>query len=275
MLAPQLQMVKSVEVTHKFSVAQKTGLRSNVLAVNNDQVLVSSVSFSELYIYKLDGHYLSTITLNDQLFDVKWTPRGNIVYTTYGSNKVVSMLQSGDILSQTQMTNPQHLSVSNDNVIYLTDYEAGIYQSTDDGITWKLMFKPTGGGNRWQTVKVINEQSDDFWTLEEDDNNCRLRIYNVNRSPCDGPSAWKDVNLPKINDKNIDLFNSKLAYDGNGNIFLNDYDNKAIHVLSINGQYHRQLVTSHYIDCPYNLAVDRGLLYVVQLGGKLKVFKLI
>ena len=56
------------------------------------------------------------------------------------------------------------------------------------------------------------------------------------------------INVSKTNGKHIDLsYSIILSYDGNMNIFLSDSDNKAVHVLSVNGQYHCQLLSSHHI----------------------------
>ena len=100
-------------------------------------------------------------------WDATWTPRGNIVYTTCPSNKVVVMSESGKVITtHTQMTLPQYLSVSSDNIIYLADSETGVYQSTDDGISWSLVFKSTDEWHCWQVIKVTTNHCDDFWTLE-------------------------------------------------------------------------------------------------------------
>ena len=206
-----------------------------------------------------------------------WTPRGNIVYTAYGSNKVVVMSEFGKVITtHSQMIRPLRLSISYDDIIYLVDYETGVYQSTDDGVSWSLVFKSTDGWHCYHVIKVTTEKSDDFWTLEESDKTYHLRVYSVDRR-CDGNVTWRDINVSTTDGKHLDLsFFSSLSYDGNMNIFLNDYHNKAVHVLSVNGQYHCQLLSSHHIKSkPLRLAVDkkRQLLYVGQGEGVVGVFK--
>ena len=248
----------------------------------NDKLLVSCIYLSQLFIYSREGRHLSTIATNnnDKLLDATWTPRGNIVYTTYLSNKVVVMSESGKVITtHTQMTDPRYLSVSNDDIIYLADSKTGVYQSTDDGVSWSLVFKSTDGRHCWQVIKVTTDHSDEFWTLEynSDNYNNHLRVYSVDRRRSDDNVTWRDINVPTTDGKDIDLSFSRLSCDGNVNIFLSDYDNKAVHVLSVNGQYHCQLLSSHHIkNTPHRLAVDkeRQLLYVGQWGSVVGVFKL-
>ena len=61
------------------------------------------------------------------------------------------------------------------------------------------------------------------------------------------------------------------------NIFLSDCNNNAVHVFSVNGQYHCQLLSSlHIKNKPSSQAVDkeRQLLYVGQDNSVVGVFKL-
>ena len=271
----------SSQLLQNFTVDQLKNKRVNTLSVFNDKLLVGSAGLRQLFIYSREGRHLSTITTNnnDKLYDVTWTPRGNIVYTTRNS-KVVVMSESGKVITtHTQMTSPRCLSVSSDGIIYLADWKTGVYQSTDDGVSWSLVFKSTDGWHCWQVVKVTIDHSDDFWTQEKsDNNNYRLRVYSVDRRRSDGSATCRDINVPTTDGENINLsVYCSLSYDGNMNIFLNDCDNKAVHVLSVNGQYHCQLLSSHHFkNKPFRLAVDkeRQLLYVGQAKGVVGVFKL-
>ena len=273
----------SSQLLQNFTVDQLKNYWANILSVFNDKLLVSCATLSQLFIYSREGRHLSTITTNnnDKLYDATWTPRGNIVYTTYDSNKVVVISKSGKVITtHTQMTEPQWLSVSNDDIIYLADSQTGVYQSTDDGVSWSLVFKSTDGWHCEQVIKVTTDHSDDFWTLEQKSNNFmnyHLHVYSVDRRRSDGKVTRRDINVTTTDGKHIDLSNSRLSYDGNMNIFLNDCDNKAVHVLSVNGQYYCQLLSSHHIENElFRLAVDkeRQLLYVGQARGVVGVFKL-
>ena len=270
----------SSQLLLNFIVNQLKVCIVNILSVFNDKLLVSCITRSRLFIYSREGRHLSTITTNDWLRDATWTPSGNIVYTKCYSNKVVVMSESGKVITtkKKKMTSPRYLSVSSDDIIYLADYETGVYQSTDDCVSWSLVFKSTGGWHCWQVIKVTTDHSDDFWTLEESNNyNYHLRVYSVDRRCSDGNVTWRDINVTTTDGQHIDLSWSSLSYDGNMNIFLSDYANKAVHVLSVNGQYHCQLLSSHLIkNKPLKLAVDkeRQLLYVGQVEGVVEVFKL-
>ena len=245
----------------------------------NDKLLVSRVGLSELFTISLEGRHLSTIPTNnnDELYDATWTPRGNIVYTIYNSNKVVVMSESGNVITKhTQMIAPRYLSVSNDDIIYLADWETGVYQSTDDGVSWSLVFNLTNEWHCWQAIKVTTDHSDDIWTLEEGGDKYYLRLYSVVRTR--GGNTVTRINVPTTDDKRIELLHSSsLTYDGNMNIFLSDCNNKAIHVMSASGKYHCKLSSSHHVkNYPYRLAVDRArqVLYVGQNEGVVEVFKL-
>ena len=271
----------SSQLLQNFTVDQLEDYCVNILSVFNDKLLVSCSYLSQLFIYSREGRHLSTITTNynDKLLDATWTPRGNIVHTTFESNRVVVMSESGKVITtHTQMTEPQWLSVSNDDIIYLADSQTGVYQSTDDGVSWSLVFKSTDGWHCEQVIKVTNDHSDDFWTLEYSDNNSyHLRVYSVDRRRSDGNVTWRDINVPITDGKHINLSYSRLSYDSKVNIFLSDCDNKAVHVLSVNGQYQCQLLSSHQFENePFRLAVDRErqLLYVGQEEGVVGVFKL-
>ena len=77
--------------------------------------------------------------------------------------------------------------------------------------------------------------------------------------------------------KQIDLILSDFTHDGGLTIFRSDYYNKAIHLFSINGQYHRQLLLSTDIrSMPTRIVVDseRRLMYVAQYDGLVSVFSL-
>ena len=272
----------SSQLLQNFTVDQLEDYCVNILSVFNDKLLVSCSYLSQLFIYSREGRHLSTITTNnnDRLYDATWTPRGNIVYTTFDSNKVVVMSESGKVITtHSLMTSPRCLSVSNDDIIYLAYSQTDVYQSTDDGVSWSLVFKSTDGWHCEQVIKVTNDHSDDFWTLEYSDNNSsHLRVYSVDRRRSDGNVTWRDINVPTTHGKHIDLSEyTSLSYDGNMNIFLSDYANKAVHVLSVNGQYQCQLLSSHHIENElFRLDVDRErqLLYVGQEEGVVGVFKL-
>ena len=272
----------SSQLLLNFSIDQLIeGIPVSVLSVFNGKLLVGADNRPLLYICSREGHYLSAIanTDNDVLYDVTWTPLGNIVYTTWSSHKVVVMSESGKVITRhTEKISLACLSVSHDDIIYLADIKTGVHQSTNDGFSWSFVFKSTNGWSCWQVIKVTTDHKDDFWVLGyRSDDNHQLRVYSVDNRRSDGNVTWKHINVPTTDDKYIRLLHSRLSYDGNMNIFLSDRHNAAVHVLSVNGQYHRQLLSSHHFQSePIRLAIDKQLklLYVGQWNNEVGVFKL-
>ena len=254
----------------------------SVLAVFNNKLLIGCESCDLLFVYSHEGRFLSTIKLNNDevnlLNDATWTPRGNIVYTTLNTNKVVVMSESGKINSvYTRLTTPRYISVSNENIIYLADEETGLYQSTDDAISWNLVFKPADGWRCLQATKVTADRVVDFWTLGRDNNDTVLyrRVYSVDSS--NGLMTWKNINLTTQNGKDINFPYNSVSYDGNMNFFILDVAKKVVHSFSPKGQHYCQLLSlPNFKNFPSKLAVDkeRLLLYVGQMGGVVGVFKL-
>ena len=266
------------QLISNFTVDQLNGGLFNILSVFNDKLLVSCMSFSQLLIYSRDGHHLSTIITNDNdsLHDAAWTPRGHIVYTTWSTNKVVVMSENGKVLAKhPQITEPQRLSISYDNVIYLADWNTGVYQSTDDGISWSSIFKSTDGWHYCHVIKVISDHSEDFWTLKQiDDYNWRLGI--CKRRP-NNNLTLTDINFPATDGSYIDMAGSSLSYDGNRKIFLSVLNSSSVYMLSLNGQYYSRILSSNHINnVPWRLAVDMRsqFLYIGQGENVVGVFKL-
>jgi hypothetical protein len=132
------------------------------------------------------------------------------------------MSQSGDVIQQTNVSQPSYLSVSTDGVIYLISELTSVYQSTDDGLTWSRMFNVTDGWECWQVIKVSTDSNTDvLWTLVWSAKDWRLRVYTVDKRRAVGDNVtWRDVTLPSH--VTVDLSSSKLAYDGHTSIFVTD-----------------------------------------------------
>ena len=262
------------------------GKRVNTLSVLNEKILVGPICIPRLFIISPNGHHLSTIRIDYsdyyQLSDAIWTPDGNIVYATYNTDQeevgVISVTEKV-IIGRTRMKRPRRFSVFNDKIIYLADWEMGVYQSRDDGINWSHVFTPANQRHCVEVIKVLIDQREVFWCLESDNETFHLRVYTVERKP-DGTlnMTWKDISNRPTDSKHIYFsLNSSLSYDGDMNIFLSDFHNKAVHVFLINGQYRCQLLSSNHIaSWTYKLALDRknNLLYVGQSEGMVKVLKL-
>lgn len=78
------------------------------------------------------------------------------------------MTATGDIIAQTQMSDPAYISISLSggnagNVIYVADLKTGVHQSKDDGVTWSHVFKSPDGWKCRQAIKVYNKLF--YWLL--------------------------------------------------------------------------------------------------------------
>ena len=254
----------------------------DILSIFKDKLLVSygTGRHPKLLIYSTEGHQLSTVANITYVFDAMWTPLGNIVYTLEEDGEVRVISESGKINSY-KIPRPRFLSVSNDNVIYLASWRpARVYQSADEGVSWNITFEITDDERHFlQVIKLSTELNDDFWAVDEDDQQIyHLRMYSMKRSHLGKNLTWRDIDVTTTDGKHIEVSHaSLLSYDGNMNIFLVELKTKAIHVFSVNGQHQCQLPSSHHMTItPFKLAVDkeRQLLYVGQNDGLVLVFTL-
>ena len=274
----QSRSVVSSQTMYSFTMEKMKGRRVDIMSLFKDKLLATvSGLVSRIFIYNTNGRYLSTVTVDDVLCDAIWTSAGNILYTAVNSKKAILISEAGEVITDSQLTNPQCLSIFN-NTIYLADEETGVFQSTDGGATWSFVFSSITGGKFRQVVQVRNDPTDDFWVREYDNNRCSLRIYSLTKRRSAGGKSvtWKTVILPKLTHKSINLNRSRLSFDGDKTVFLSDFYNKTVHVFSANGDYNRQLI-SYNTNTPCRLVADREhqLLFVGQNWSVIDVFLLI
>ena len=272
-----------------------------------NKVLIGLVYYGyRLLIFNSEGHYLSNITLQNvgTLHYATWTPSGNIIYLTEGDGKIEVISELGKIFTFTQMKEPKFISIYNNAIMYLADTK-GVYQSSDDGVSWNLVFSPRDPNLMW-VIRVTSEQSDNFWTLkntidstdltgiDESDPFFLLQDYkrlsssNIDILRLYNASAVSATNLKSNNAtgsiirltnplcKDLQALSAKtLSYDGGKHIFLiEDY---TVHVFLLSGQYYCRLLSLYDKNKrPNMLRVDQysRLLYVVY-ENEVHVFKLI
>lgn len=261
------QHIRDIAITQ----LKKHYLAKNVyiLSVSSDgQLLVGRLFDVQLHVYSTDGGYVASIDVpgGDRLRNAVWTPRGNIVYTTTSSNKVVVVSRSGDVIARKKMTDPSRISVSLDDVIYLADGKNGVYQSIDDGVTWSQVFKSPDKARCIQVITVsTSNYTDDMWTIEFSGWRYRLRVYTVDRRLVNNGVTWHDVTFGNVAYLEI---NSRLAFDGNSNMFLLRQRPLSkcteVHVFSVSGQYERRLLSEQQFSdsISADLAVHNQLMYV-------------
>ena len=240
----------------------------------------------ELFIYSVDGHFMYNITITEDvglLGDAIWTFRGNIIVSAGYTNRVARLSESGKVLNiLSNIKDPVGLSISSDGKIYLAARANGIYQSTNDGISWTLSFQLTDGFQFWYVAIVATEYGDDFWSLGIDDkrldgasNNLGLRIFSVKATG--GNVTWRDLTFKEAIGRPIDFGISRLLYDDIGNIFASEFAPRNIHVLSANGLYRTNLLSFYgFAKPPTSMALDcvQQKLYVGQEEGVVSLFNL-
>jgi hypothetical protein len=194
---------------------------ADILSVSTSGELLigcrSLLANNQLHIYTELGHTSSIKLQDDELLkDAAWTHRGNIICITQSS--VVTMSRSGDIICKTNIEHARSLNVSADNAIYIACGKHGVYQSTDDGLTWFHLFSSPDEFDFRQVIKVAlltNPNTDTFWTLEE--HVFRIREYTLNKlTSASNKVAWQDISALA----HCDEASCVMAYDSGLNIFV-------------------------------------------------------
>ena len=298
-------IVTSSTFLYHFTIDQLINSRISALSLYEDKLLVGCYSCSQLFIFPEGSSHFTQLNISGELVDAKWTPYGNIIVSTtthWSEDKLVVISKSGEMISESvvmisesgeqknnhnHLSSPQFISVSSDGVIYVACWETtGVYQSTDDGISWSLVFKSNSAeGHYIQAIKVIDYKGNDFWTMLTPDNamdSHSLRIYSIARKQfANDTKKWKAVPFPAefSGDFCSTPCDARLLYDGDVSIFLYDQVHKVIRVFSVNGSYHNQLLSSDQLGSNgevYGLMIDKTSrrLFVGQRHGVIKVFSL-
>ena len=239
-------------------------------------MLVGCSQSIRLFIYSCDGDHLSTVTVNDTLTHATWTPSGYIVFTSYINTKVVTVTEFCTVVYSTYMPFPQYLSVSSDNVIYLADRNKGIYQSTDDGMTWSLVFKSNDKWTILQVHKVTMSKTDYFWTWQLGQSHTpRLCVYSSTYPIIANNATCQSIKILKNN--YMTFYPSNLLFDENTNILYSDSIQNYLHLFLVSGLYQRQLlVLSKTKNEAWTFTMDkkRLLMYAGESDGVIEVFSL-
>jgi hypothetical protein len=193
--------------------------------------------------------------------------------------KVFTLKSSGEVIAQTKMTDPAYFgTISNDDSqsLSLADYSTGVYQSTDGGLTWQLVFRAPRPWATRQAIRVTatrNTTTGDiittatWWTIDVlGSNSSRLSLYDA------GTLERRDVSLPS---HITSIFQSRLAYDDKSQrIFMTDVVNNDVHQLSVDGSYIGRLLSGLNAPCSIVVNTERALLYVGQSDATVGVYKL-
>ncbi len=224
---------------------------SHVTSIYNDLMIVIYRNFSGFVVYNFKINSTVQTHNSEALWDVAWTLRGHIAYTTRYTDRVVVMSSlNGDVISNTSMPGPGRLTtVSTENVTYLSSGEKGLYQLNTDGRSWKHVFQPKGGWRCWQGLLVLDTFGPKIaWTRDCHNTSmraCRLSVSMnvVDPDTTNHEQSWiqRDVTLPdKRHNSLIHWFTTSLAYDGRGNMFITQSESSVAFVFSANGTFQRQ-----------------------------------
>ena len=122
------------------------------------------------YIYHTDNTnftHTSTINTSHYIRDISWTPSGDILFVDHDNHEVIVKSQLNFEIKKTAMTDPCNLTLCADNTIYLSDWKNGVYQSTNNDISWSHLFETADKSKYWQVIKVETDYGVDYWTQEK------------------------------------------------------------------------------------------------------------
>ena len=116
----------------------------NVLSIMNNSLLAGYRNSyflyqksNTIYTYCVRNNNFTlakTINTSYNIRDVIWTPSGEIVIVNENSHSVITMKTRSNLkIHEIQLTDPSNLTLSSDNVLLLTDWKHGVYESTNNG----------------------------------------------------------------------------------------------------------------------------------------------
>ena len=269
--------ITEIKFKNKISIPQLENREVYALSVWNEKLLVGHYRGKSIIMYNDTGNYIDTIALSANgkqiLYDAVWGRFEHIIVANGTANSVqVYSISQKNIIKETQMKKPSKFSVFNTSIL-LADNEDGVFQSTDDGITWSHVFQipdNTAGWQCWQVMRAdTKEIADNYWVLEKNKALFRLRIYTSKKLKA------SDVDVNNY----VNLLNTNMAFDGKSAVLLCDYNKSAVHIFSANGEHQRQLIADNndgLIENPWRLYIDRNkkLFYIGMGSNVLKIYTL-
>jgi hypothetical protein len=217
----------------------------------------------------------------DEVVDVVWTPKGNIIYTKSTTNIIVIMSKSGELITKvSSVPQPHKFSVWQNDIIYLAAND-GIYGSVDDGVTWKrVVFRSTrlDSDDRYiQAIKVAEDLASNvnvFWTLIP---KFGLSMHTVDKKSSDVIAKYS---VPCSRCKKFSE-SCYMVFDQQDTLFMNDGDYTTVHAFSVSKRdyiEHIKISSNHFTktSAPLGVGIDskRCRLYVACSFGRFMAFNL-
>jgi hypothetical protein len=193
--------------TYRVRIPQLENDGINVVSIRNNQLLAGTMRDSRLFIYTVKGDFVASFSIPGKLFDAVWLESGRIVCTTCDSLRILLLSQSGAILRQMQLSRPRYITVCARNIIYIADFDWGVFRSDDDGFNWRLLFALPDEANACQVVRVPADREGVYWIVEFQHEHWQLREYQ--------PSGTTD-GINKSWHCNVTLSISKVNASANG-----------------------------------------------------------
>ena len=208
-----------------------------------------------------------------------WIGNYQFIYTSDVVDESAKILsETGDIaLVPLTLTYPQHLYEP--ELIYIADWQDGLYRSADHGKSWSLLFNLPELCRLRQAIPLIKDDNDGrqiFWTRTDFDSKYCLQECVIDKQR---KTNWRDINMTTQTGNIIQLeWYSTMVYDEIDTIFVSCLKDNAVYGFSI--KYGRQMTSlsvTEGLDEPTGLAIDNEnkLLYVGNKKGFIKVFNLL
>ena len=235
---------------------------------------------STLCIYNaIDDKLLSSNYVN-ALSNAIWTPLGNIAYLA--NKEIIIMSENGLVINSTTMSDPHHISFSNDGFLYLTDFETGVYQSTDDGRSWRHIFRASNEWGSLVAFKVNDNKKDYYWSMDKPRQSKASHTYYTLHiyEKSEASNTYMIQNKVDMPERCWLHFICNLLYDGEDNVFMFNHNDYIMLLFSVNGQKRKELRSLNvhkYNTIQYgNLAIDKQkkMLYIGLRYGTVDVYNM-
>ncbi len=246
-----------------------------ILSLLDNQLLIGGHNADSLYIYNIDGSFISTPVKDASMFnyveDAAWAARNRILYTKWQGSTDVLALPTLAVIASNENSQIKSISVSADGAIYASARQR-VLTLSDGGVTWLNIdyLKPADGKQCKQVIKISNlNQSNVFWILDEHSAASKTRASVSVCEKSSGILTCREV-------FNIADYRAKIAYDSSRSVLLFNGANKTVHVFNIDGRYGGRLkiLGVKEINTLNAMAVYGDVLCLGTKDGSIMIFKL-